>query len=68
MRLYESSCGSKINRATNRASSWTWGLVLLIAAMSALPLAAQDWPMFGQNTSNTGSSSTKKLQLATLGH
>ena len=32
---------------------------LVVATLTALPLVAQDWPMFGQNVSNTASNSAQ---------
>src|SRR5271167_4478455 len=48
----------------NKASQWLIGVALLTLTVTPLTLA-QDWPMFGQNTSNT-SNNTSTITVANV--
>ena len=44
----------------------TLALSLVLAALAVAPLMAQDWPMFGQNLSNTASTSGTDISNKTV--
>ena len=41
-------------------------LSFVLATLAAVPLTAQDWPMFGQNVSNTASTTGKTISTANV--
>src|SRR5580698_5432310 len=53
------------SETTNRMRACMCVLVLMLVALTAAPLMAVDWPMFGQNTTNTGSNDST-LQLKSV--
>jgi polyvinyl alcohol dehydrogenase (cytochrome) len=52
-------------KTTTRMRACMCVLALMLMALTAAPLMAVDWPMFGQNTTNTGSN-TSTLQLKSV--
>lgn len=57
---------SKTHEPRKPATVRNWLLGVALAAVTAVPLMAQDWPMFGQNSSNTAAASTNKISTSNV--